>query len=152
MDWKKMIGFGLLIWVIMFAIVSVFIALNIYDPLWGKILTILISGIVGIIFGRLLKTKILKMVLGYIVIWVVIGLVLDYVVTMRFEPAIFAMWSLWVGYVLLIIGVIVGVMLGNNNNNSEKVTPPSPKPGSPPPPFPETDTAPPASPPPPPSV
>jgi len=41
--------------------------------------------------------------LGYGFVWVVVGLILDYFVTMRFNTEIFQLWSLWAGYGLIFI-------------------------------------------------
>ena len=102
MDWIKAIGFGVLIWVLMFAIVSA--VLNTYqETLWMKILIILVAGLIAWFLAKKVKPSSMGSALGYGFVWVVVGLILDYFVTMRFNTEIFQLWSLWAGYGLIFI-------------------------------------------------
>lgn len=102
MNWKKAIGFGILLWVLMFVIVSIFIAFKIYEFRWIRILTAVIAGITSFLLAGLAKPTKIGWALLYGLIWVIICVILDVLVTMRFNPAIFAARSLWLGYVLVL--------------------------------------------------
>ncbi|MEK7512581.1 MAG: hypothetical protein AAB601_00080 [Patescibacteria group bacterium] len=100
MNWKKGIGYGALIWVIMFAVLSALMAFA------GAGVTLSIAAIVlGVILAFVFAGKVdlssVGTALGYGVLWAVVGLVLDLIVTMQFAPDLFSDWLYWVGYVLL---------------------------------------------------
>lgn len=109
MNWKKAIGFGFLLWVLMFVIVSIFIGFKIYDFVWMEVITAVISGIISFILARYVKPAKAAAALAYGVTWVIIGVILDAIVTTRFNPAIFASWSLWLGYVLVLLAPLLAV-------------------------------------------
>ena len=109
MNWKKAIGFGVLLWVLMFVIVSIFIAFGIYDFLWMMIVTAVIAGLISFILAGFVKPRNVGLALGYGLAWVVVGVILDLIVTMRFNPTIFASWTLWLGYVLILLAPLLRV-------------------------------------------
>lgn len=103
MNWKKAIGFGILIWVLMFVIVSIFIGFKIYDYTWMKVVTIIIGAAIVFFFAKKVKPNKVILALTYGLIWVVIGVILDALITMRFNEEIFASRALWVGYILTLL-------------------------------------------------
>ena len=107
MDWKKAISLGVFIWILMFVIVSVFVAFKIYDSVAIKILTPIISGIIAFILaGKIKPTKTSQAVL-YGLIWAIVNIILDALITKQFNPEIFTFWSLWIGYVLIILATLL---------------------------------------------
>ena len=120
MNWKKAIGFGILLWVLMFVIVSAFIGFKIYDYLWVKILIAVIGGIISFILAGHVKPKSYGIAFAYGASWVVIGVLLDAIVTMRFNPAIFAEWTLWFSYGLGLLAPLLRV------KKEPTMTPPMP--------------------------
>ncbi len=109
MDWKKLIGFGVLIWILMFVTVSIFIAYDVYKFIWMQVIIAVIAGIIAFILAGVVKPSKIALALGYGLIWVIIGLVLDAVVTARFISEIFASWSLWLGYLLVLLAPVLRV-------------------------------------------
>ncbi len=108
MDWKKAIGFGVLIWVLMFAIVSA--VLNTYqETLWMKTVIILVAGLIAWFLAKKVKPGSMGSALGYGFVWVIIGLILDYFITMRFNAEIFQLWSLWAGYGLIFLAPLLRI-------------------------------------------
>ena len=103
MNWKKAIGFGVLFWVLMFAIISVFVGFKIYDYWWLKLLGAIIAGVISFVLAGYLKLEKYQTALLYGIIWVVIGLILDAIVSRRFNAAIFTQVDLWLGYVLVFL-------------------------------------------------
>ncbi len=57
MNWKKAIGFGALLWVLMFVIVCIFIGFKIYDYIWMEIATAVISGVISFILAGYVKPR-----------------------------------------------------------------------------------------------
>jgi hypothetical protein len=109
MNWKKAIGFGVLLWVLMFVIVSIFIGFKVQESLWLEIGFAIISGVISFILAGYVKPKSYGLALAYGVSWFVIAVILDAIVTMRFNPAIFTSWSLWLGYLLVLLAPLLTV-------------------------------------------
>lgn len=112
MHWKKVIGFGLLLWAIMFALVSILIALNIYDSKDPGIMSWVVAvlgGIVSYILAGYLRPASRAAALGCGAVFVVVGLLLDKLVTTRFSPDILKEISLWFSYALILLAPLLRV-------------------------------------------
>lgn len=109
MNWKKGLLFGLLLWVLMFVIVSIFIAFKIYGSTVMHIVTAVIAGVISYLFAGKVKPNKMGAALTYGLVWVVVGLILDALITMRFNPTIFISKSLWLGYLLVLIAPLLQV-------------------------------------------
>lgn len=107
MDWKKAIGLGVFIWILMFVIVSVFVAFKIYDSIAIKISTPIISGVIAFILAGKVKPTKTSQAVFYGLIWITANIILDALITKHFNPEIFTLWSLWVGYVLIILATLL---------------------------------------------
>ncbi len=59
-----------------------------------QVITAIISGLIAFVLGGLVKPGKALLALAYGASRVIIGIVLDALVTMRFNPAIFSSWSL----------------------------------------------------------
>lgn len=108
MNWKKAIGLGLLMWVIMFAVVSLLMAIGLAQFAYLWVISAIIAAILGYILARWAKPKSLALGLGYGIIWIIIGVILDAIVTRYFNPNILADWTLWFGYAMFLLGVLAG--------------------------------------------
>jgi|SRR3989344_2912818 len=102
MNWQKAIGYGLLWWVLVFAAISVLVAFGLYAGPGGEIAGLVIAVLIAGALASRLQPADLKTGLTYGAAWVVVGLVLDAVITTRFDPGIFSAPTLWVGYVLVL--------------------------------------------------
>lgn len=109
MNWKKAIGYGVALWVLMFVIISILIAYKIYEGVIVAIVVAIISGIISYILAGYAKPTKISEALMYGFTWVVVGVILDVIVTRRFNAAIFSEWSLWLGYALVLLAPIVRV-------------------------------------------
>jgi hypothetical protein len=109
MNWKKMIGFGALLWVLMFVIISAFIGFKVPESIWLSVGFAVISGMISFILAGYVKPKSFGMALGYGLSWLVVGVILDIIVTMRFNSAIFSDWTLWLGYGLAVLAPLLRV-------------------------------------------
>lgn len=103
MDWKKIIGFGLLLWVILFAFVSALAGFKVYGNIWGKMITIAVAAVLAFLFAKNIKPATVAKALGLGIIWVAVAAILDFFITIRFEPNLFKMRSLWVGYAVILL-------------------------------------------------
>lgn len=109
MNLKKAIGFGIVIWALMFVIVSIFIGFKIYDSRLMKGVTVVIAGIISYIFAGYTKPTKFSQALAYGASWVVIGIILDSLITVNFNPAIFTARSLWAGYALVLVAPLLRI-------------------------------------------
>lgn len=111
MNWTKAIGFGVLIWLIMFAVVSV-ISDWYQGNTWVKIVVILLAGAIAFFLAGYVKPSSAGLAIGYGLVWVVVGLALDYLITKRFNSEIFSLWSVWTGYALILLAPLLKVEEG----------------------------------------
>lgn len=79
----------------------------------------IIAGVVAFVLAGMVKPAKIVLALAYGLIWVVIGLVLDAAVTMRFNAEIFSSWSLWFGYLLVLLAPILKVEKSSETPKTE---------------------------------
>ncbi|MDE2399983.1 MAG: hypothetical protein KGL67_03175 [Patescibacteria group bacterium] len=101
-NWTKALGFGALIWLIMFALVSAFVGFNIYEALLSKIIFVLAAGLLSYLCVRNVKTASLGRAFEYGLTWVAVGVVLDLLVSMQFNPTMLLAWEYWVSYAFIL--------------------------------------------------
>lgn len=111
MNCKKAIGYGIGLWVLMFVIISALIGFNAYQTSVMHIAAAVIGGIISFIFAGYVKPSSMKFALSYGAVWVVVGLVLDALITMRFNQTIFSSRSLWLGYALVLLAPLLRVQM-----------------------------------------
>ncbi len=116
-NWKKGISLGALLWVLMFVIVSIFVGFKIYDSAYMKVITALIAGIISFVLVGYVKPDKVGLAFSYGILWVVIGLILDAIVTRLFNPQIFLSKGLWLGYALVLIAPLFRVKKTGSNPN-----------------------------------
>lgn len=109
MKWLKVIGYGVLLWILMFGIVSITVAFGLYNFVWVQAILAVISGIIAFVLAGKLKPNKVEIALVFGVIWIIISVALDALVTMKFNPEIFLTWALWAGYILVLLAPILRV-------------------------------------------
>lgn len=87
----------------MFVIVSALIGFGVYGYQWGKAVAVIISGVVAYIFAGYAKPDKVSRALAYGVLWVLVGLILDLLITAKFDPTIFSSKAFWASYLLVLI-------------------------------------------------
>lgn len=108
MKYVKAIGLGALVWVVMFALVSA--VLNLYGAhQWVRIAMGVIAGILSYVAAGWLMIDTRKHGLFYGILFVVVGVVLDYIITRQFNADIFRSKSLWAGYLLVALAPMLRV-------------------------------------------
>ena len=117
-NWMKAVGYGLLIWVIMFAIVSALVGFKIYANFWTKIIVVLIAGALSYVFAQNVKPGAASKAIGYGAVWVIVAFILDWLITTRFDSSIFRMRSLWVGYLLILLAPWVQTWFGKSSGQT----------------------------------
>jgi len=102
-SWSKAFGFGLLLWVSLFIIATVLSVVHATFSLW----VVLALGIVGafIAYGFAVSANPLgpAQALGYGISWVLIGLVLDALISRQIHSQIYGLWTYWFGYAMILL-------------------------------------------------
>jgi len=109
MNWKKAVGYGAALWVLMFVIVSVFVGFKIWGSTWLHVVTAFIAGVVSFVLAGYAKPAKASAALSYGISWAVVSAILDIAITMRFDSTVFAQWPMWLGYALIILAPLLRV-------------------------------------------
>ena len=112
MNTSKSIGFGAACWAIMTIFMFAFIGLK-----QGSLTTGILSAIVGAIaaywLAGYLKPAAMGKALVYGIIFVVVGVILDLLITEQLMPGVLKMWPVWFGYVLVLFAPLLQVRKNN---------------------------------------
>ena len=125
MDYKKLIGFGLLFWIIIFVVWSMAVVLGIIEVVWVPYAIALISGVIGFVLARMTNAN-LKYSIVYALVWVFIALILDYFISTYFDPDMFSSWEIWAEYGCFALGVILGGLGKAKSKKSGSMPPGTP--------------------------
>ena len=109
LNWGKALGFGILLWVLMFVIISVFVAFNIAEGTLISIIFAIIGGIISFILAGKVKPSSAGAAFVYGLVWVIVVFILDWLISTRFNNAIFSAWTLWLGYALVLLAPLLKV-------------------------------------------
>jgi hypothetical protein len=108
MDYKRLFGFGIAIWIVAFLVASIFVATGQIDSLAAKIVVPIAVGAAAFLIGRKLKPASAGDALRYSAAWVVIVILLDAAITVPFAGwQIFAQWNVWLGLLLVLTMPVV---------------------------------------------
>lgn len=102
-SWQKSILYGVGLWAVMFAVVSLFVGFDVAESLWTELAVMGVSTGLAYWFAHRIDVRSLGIALGYGVMWVGIGLALDLIISYRFNDEIFRSWQLWTGYALVLL-------------------------------------------------
>ena len=101
-NWAKAIGFGVLIWAVMFAFISFLIGYEWYDFMISKVLVVIAAGLLSYLCIKNVKSTAFSEALEYGISWVAVGVVLDLIASTQFNSYLFGAWEYWVGYALIL--------------------------------------------------
>jgi hypothetical protein len=154
-NWKVALGLGVGLWAIMFIGVSAIMVTPLPD-IAQKILEIILSGVAAFILAKIYFSKNpgdikAGLILG--VFWFVVEGILDLLVTVQYVKAggtylsglkaFYSMWNLWLGFLLMFVGVVLAAKLTRGGELMKK--PPTQQPPTQPPVAPPTPPTPPTS-------
>jgi len=109
MNWQKAVVNGVLLWIIIFVVVLIFVGFKIYDNALMKLVAAIIAGVVSLVLAGYIKPTNVSVALSYGICWVIIGIILDAIITMRYNPQIFLSKGLWLGYLLVLLAPLLKV-------------------------------------------
>lgn len=104
MNYKKLIGFGVLIWAVAYVLAMAFYAYHVLGALWAKIILDIVVAVFAFFAACNLKKSSALKILAYSVVWVIIAFLLDLLLTVPYSGmGIYKTWDLWIGYALVLI-------------------------------------------------
>lgn len=116
----KAICLGIALWVIMFVLVSLFVYFDIYKQGVIKIAGAMITGFIALAMVVYARPKNISASIGYGLTWIITGLLLDLLITWRFNERVFYEWSLWLGYGFILLASLLGFFSQENGNGEEE--------------------------------
>ncbi len=102
-SWAKAIGFGVLLWAILFVVAAIMAGLGVAVTAWSVFVLAIIAGGLAFSFTVGARPANSAQAFGYGFVWMAAGLVLDLIITQQLRSAIFGFWSYWLGYVLVLV-------------------------------------------------
>ena len=103
--------YGPLIWVILFAVASLFVAYQALDAWYAKAVMIVLPFVLALSFVRSMRTLTANSALAIGIVWAVTGIALDFLVTRRFDPNVFASVTSWISYAALALAPAIGTTI-----------------------------------------
>lgn len=110
MNWKKALGFAVLVWIIMLALSSIFVAFGMsVKSVIFNMLIIIITVLLVYLSARFLAPSNYKVAIQYGLLFAVIGIVLDYFLTKKYTAGIFDSLFYWIDYILVVLAPLMAV-------------------------------------------
>ncbi len=104
MDWKKLIGYGVGVYTVIFMLWSLLVAFGQGEAAWAWYVSLIVLAMLAHFVGAKLGTKDWKEIIKYSAGWVAIMAVLDAVVTTRFTGwDFYSSWEVYVAYTILLL-------------------------------------------------
>ena len=103
LNWKKGIGFGVLIWAVMFIVISILVGYKMPQDRLFTFIVAFVSMIAVYFCTKSISPKSYIEAIIYGLIFVIVGLILDYFISIRFAPYIFSSISYWLSYLLIVV-------------------------------------------------
>ena len=108
MGFKKLVGYGILIWLIMFAVVAAFLP-SYNEKTWVKVAVVIFAGLLALILAGRAEPNSVTIALGYGLGWAIIDLMMDVLVTMKYDANIFQSKWFWAGYILILLAPLLRI-------------------------------------------
>jgi hypothetical protein len=108
-NWKKGIGYGVLVWVVMFIVVSILLAYKMQQGTMFDIIVTVITLIAAFLLAKNIAPKSAGLAFSYGLLFAIVGILLDLLISKRFAPNIFNSIFYWVSYVLVVLVPLLAV-------------------------------------------
>ncbi|MFZ2072390.1 MAG: hypothetical protein WA101_00385 [Minisyncoccia bacterium] len=103
MNCKKALGFGVLVWAVMFIVVCILLAYKMPENMAFTIIVTLVSLIVVYFAAKNIAPKSYMEAIKYGLVFAIVGIILDFLISKKFAPDIFNSISYWVSYALIVL-------------------------------------------------
>ena len=102
-SWAKAFGYGIGIWLVMFIVTAVVVSgMGIALGTGLGVSLAILAGVVAYLFALGTNSATSGQALGYGAMFAVIGIVLDALISARFQGNLFGLWEYYLGYALIL--------------------------------------------------
>jgi len=101
-NWLKAVGFGVVIWAILFFVVWATTSIGIFSSVWTQVVIAVIAAAVTYAFAGAARASDMGPALGYGVVFAVVGVILDLLISRQYIPELFNMWTYYLTYVAIL--------------------------------------------------
>ncbi len=109
MNISKSVGLGVACWGVMIVAMFIFMAFKVADNAIFEWISAIVGGIASYWLAGYLKPSSMGTALGYGVVFVIVGVVLDLIITEKVMPGALSMLPMQVGYVLVLLAPLLQV-------------------------------------------
>ena len=102
-NWFKAIGFGIVIWAIMFGLVWAAIGFGIFGSVLTQIALAILAGVASYFFAYGAKPEGIGTALGYGSVFAIVGIILDLIITQQLVAGLFHMWTYYLTYGVMLL-------------------------------------------------
>lgn len=120
-NWSKALGFGVLIWAVMFVAVWAAIAMGIFSSVWTQIALAVIAAVATYLFASNAAASDIGPAFGYGVIFAAIGIALDLIISQRLVPGLFGLWTYYLTYAAILFAPSVQLGFGSSSTSARAV-------------------------------
>lgn len=103
--------YGPLIWAILFAIASLFVAYQALGTWYAKACMIILPFVLAFLFVRSMRTLHVGKAVLVGVVWALTGIALDFLVTRRFDPNVFSSVAYWISYAIFSVSPALAIAI-----------------------------------------
>ncbi|PWB38721.1 MAG: hypothetical protein C3F02_02315 [Parcubacteria group bacterium] len=104
MNYKKVFGYGVLVWAVAYLVATVFVAYKATSTPWVDIVVAIAVAVASYFAGRSVAAHSAGAMLSYSFLWVIIGLVLNIILTVPFTGwGFFSSWYMWLSNALVLL-------------------------------------------------
>lgn len=123
LNWKKIIGYGIVIWVAVFIFVTILVGFKAEtEAFFWWLVTQIVVIITAVTLAKKLPLAKVQTALITGLIWVVVVFALDLLITARFTTMeFFNSWKIWISYVIILLVPVVMM----KKSTLENKTPPA---------------------------
>lgn len=109
MNWKKALGFGILVWIIMFVVVSILVAYKMSQGTSFSVITTIVTLVAAYLLARNIAPKSSGQAIQYGLVFAIVGIILDFFISNKFAPGMFNSIFYWISYLLIVLIPLLAV-------------------------------------------
>ncbi|MDR3643261.1 MAG: hypothetical protein P4L74_06590 [Candidatus Doudnabacteria bacterium] len=108
-SWVKALFFGLLTWCTMFILGALVVTAQLGLGAWIMLILAAIAGLVSFGFATIATPESVGQAIGYGAVFAAFGLILDVLISRHLQPGLYAVWTYWLAYALVLLSPITAV-------------------------------------------
>ncbi|PIR44102.1 hypothetical protein COV23_01705 [Candidatus Wolfebacteria bacterium CG10_big_fil_rev_8_21_14_0_10_31_9] len=110
MDYKKLFGYGVLIWAVVYLVATAFVGYKLSGMLWTQIVLVIISAVFSYFLAKNLSANLVVGMLKYSFSWMIMTIILSIIFTVPFTGwIVFNSWDMWASFLVILLVPLVAV-------------------------------------------